>query len=146
MVELYEKKGISTEDARLVINTLAKYKEAFVDIMMVEELNLMPIDESHSPIFGGLITFASFMLFGAVPLISYLINLIPGVDMGADAAFIGSCILTVLTLFLLGSIKGSFVGQTWWISGLSMACNGSLAAACGWVIGYLLQLTGIQNI
>ena len=146
MVELYEKKGISTEDARLVINTLAKYKEAFVDIMMVEELNLMPIDPDHSPMVGGLVTFASFMIFGTVPLLSYLVNLIPGVNMSSDVAFGASCVLTVLTLFLLGAIKGSFVGQTWWISGLSMACNGSLAAACGWLIGYLLQLTGIQDV
>jgi len=54
MVELYENKGISTEDAKLVVNTLAKYKEAFIDIMMVEELNLMPIDEDDSPLMGGM--------------------------------------------------------------------------------------------
>ncbi len=53
MIELYEKKGISHEDARLVVETLSKYKEAFIDIMMVEELNLMPIDEDDHPLVGG---------------------------------------------------------------------------------------------
>ncbi|KAG7396327.1 hypothetical protein PHYBOEH_002462 [Phytophthora boehmeriae] len=146
MVELYEKKGISTDDAVLVVHTLAKYKEAFIDIMMVEELNIMPVDDEDSPLTGGIITFVSFMVFGVIPLLSYLFNLIPGVNMSADATLYTSCFLTVVTLFLLGAVKGSFVGQKWWASGTSMAINGSIAAACGWVIGYLLQLTGIQNI
>lgn len=146
MVELYEKKGIASDDAKLVVNTLAKYKEAFIDIMMVEELNLMPVDEDDSPLMGGVVTFVSFMIFGIVPLLSYLVNLIPGLNMSPDTALYASCVLTVITLFMLGAVKGSFVGQKWWQSGISMAVNGSIAASCGWVIGYLLQLTGIQNV
>ncbi|KAG9404848.1 hypothetical protein AC1031_005060 [Aphanomyces cochlioides] len=146
MVELYEKKGISTEDAKLVVNTLSKYKEAFIDIMMVEELNLMPVDEDDNPIIGGLVTFGSFMLFGSVPLLSYLINLIPGIQLTSDQALWGSCILTALTLFLLGAVKGQYVGQKWYLAGSYMAVNGTVAAGTGWVIGYLLQLTGVQNV
>ncbi|EEY56098.1 uncharacterized protein PITG_08874 [Phytophthora infestans T30-4] len=145
MVELYEKKGISTDDALLVVHTLAKYKEAFIDIMMVEELNIMPVDDD-SPLTGGVITFVSFMLFGIIPLLSYLVNLFPGINMSPEATLYLSCFLTVVTLFLLGAVKGKFVGQEMWKSGGSMAINGTIAAACGWVIGYLLQLTGIQNI
>ncbi|KAL7683651.1 putative Ccc1 family protein [Plasmopara halstedii] len=146
MVELYEKKGLSTDDALLVVHTLAKYKEAFVDIMMVEELKIMPADDDDSPHTGGLITFLSFMFFGVIPLLSYLINLVPGIDMNPNTALYLSCFLTVVTLFLLGAVKGRFVGQKMWKAGGSMAINGSVAAACGWIIGYLLQLTGIQNI
>ncbi|RLN92346.1 hypothetical protein BBJ28_00004990 [Nothophytophthora sp. Chile5] len=146
MIELYEKKGISTEDATTVVHTLAKYQDAFIDIMMVEELNLMPVDDDDSPLTGGLITFVSFMVFGVIPLLSYLVNLIPGINMTPDTTLYMSCLLTVITLFLLGAVKGSFVGQRWWMAGASMAINGSIAASCGWVIGYLLQLTGIQNI
>ncbi|CAH0482762.1 unnamed protein product [Peronospora belbahrii] len=146
MVTLYEKKGISTDDAMLVVHTLAKYKEAFIDIMMVEELNLMPVEEDDSPLTGGIITFLSFMFFGVIPLLSYLINLVPGIDLNPSTTLYLSCFLTVVTLFLLGAVKGKFVGQKMWKAGGSMAINGTIAAACGWVIGYLLQLTGIQNI
>ncbi|RLN58357.1 hypothetical protein BBJ29_004527 [Phytophthora kernoviae] len=111
MVELYEKKGISTDDALLVVHTLAKYKEAFIDIMMIEELNLMPVDDDDSPLTGGIITFVSFMLFGVIPLLSYLFNLIPGVNMSPETTLYVSCFLTVITLFLLGAVKGNFVGQ-----------------------------------
>ncbi|ETW03891.1 hypothetical protein H310_04316 [Aphanomyces invadans] len=146
MVELYEKKGIPTHDAKLVVHTLAKYKEAFVDIMMVEELNLMPVDEDENPLIGGLVTFGSFMLFGAVPLLSYLVNLVPGIQFSGEQALWGSCVLTALTLFLLGAVKGQYVGQKWFVSGLYMAVNGTVAAGTGWILGYLLQLTGVQNV
>ncbi|OQS03203.1 hypothetical protein THRCLA_04498 [Thraustotheca clavata] len=146
MVELYENKGISTEDANLVVNTLSKYKEAFVDIMMVEELHLMPVDDDENPFMGGLVTFGSFVLFGSVPLFSYLINLLPGVTLSSEQALWGSCILTVLTLFMLGAVKGQYVGQKWYMSGTFMAINGTVAAGMGWVIGYLLSLTGVQNV
>lgn len=146
MIELYEKKGISTEDAKLVVHTLAKYKEAFIDIMMVEELNLMPVDDDDSPLTGGIVTFVSFMAFGVIPLLSYLVNLIPGLGMSPDTVFYASCVLTVITLFLLGAVKATFVGQQWWKSGTSMMINGTVAASCGWLIGYLLKLTGIQDV
>ncbi|CAI5716333.1 unnamed protein product [Hyaloperonospora brassicae] len=146
MIEVYEKKGVSTQDARLVVQTLAKYKEAFIDIMMVEELNLMPVDAKDSPLTGGVITFLSFMLFGIIPLLSYLVNLVPGINMGPTTTLYLSCVLTVVTLFALGAVKGRFVGQEMWRAGGSMAINGTIAAACGWLIGYLLQLTGIQNV
>ncbi|KDO25654.1 hypothetical protein SPRG_08953 [Saprolegnia parasitica CBS 223.65] len=146
MIELYEAKGISSEDAKIVVDTLSKYKEAFVDIMMVEELKLMPVDDDENPFIGGLITFGSFVLFGAVPLLSYLINLLPGVSLTGDQALWGSCFLTVLTLFMLGAVKGQYVGQKWYLSGMYMAINGTVAAGMGWVIGYLLALTGVQDV
>jgi hypothetical protein len=40
MVELYMLKGMSQSDAELVIKTMAKYKDFFVDIMMTQELQL----------------------------------------------------------------------------------------------------------
>jgi len=146
MIEIYEEKGISSEDARLVVNTLAKYKDAFVDIMMVDELQMLPVDEDESAVIGGFITFFSFMLFGIVPLLSYLVNLIPGVNMSSDQALMGSSVLTIVTMFLLGAVKGTFVGQKWYHSGFWMALNGGVAAGSGWVIGALLGMAGIQDV
>ncbi|EQC37705.1 hypothetical protein SDRG_04733 [Saprolegnia diclina VS20] len=33
---------------------------------------------------------------------------------------------------------------SWFLSGMYMAINGTVAAGMGWVIGYLLALTGVQ--
>lgn len=38
MIELYMKSGITEEDATLVIETLSKYRDFFVDHMLVVEL------------------------------------------------------------------------------------------------------------
>lgn len=41
MIDIYQQKGMSHDDAKLVIETMAKYKDFFVDVMMAEELELM---------------------------------------------------------------------------------------------------------
>lgn len=41
MIELYTQKGISREDAELMVLTMSKYKPFFVDVMMKEELGLL---------------------------------------------------------------------------------------------------------
>ena len=43
MIELYMARGVSEDDATLVIETLAKYKNFFLDLMMVEEPGSCPL-------------------------------------------------------------------------------------------------------
>ena len=40
-------KSLSREDATLVISTMAKYKDFFVDVMMQQELELQVPEEDH---------------------------------------------------------------------------------------------------
>ena len=70
MVEIYENKGMSHEDAVLVINTMAKYKDFFVDVMMTQELELQVPEEDHvqESFKEGVVMFCSFAAFGAMPL------------------------------------------------------------------------------
>lgn len=44
---------MTREDAELVIDVLAKNKQHFVDIMMVEELGIMPYDPTDNPAKDG---------------------------------------------------------------------------------------------
>ncbi|GLE09606.1 hypothetical protein PINS_up021334 [Pythium insidiosum] len=113
MIELYEKKGISSDDAQLVVRTLAKYKEAFIDIMMVEELNLMAHRRRRQPAHGWhrhlwLVHALWRRAAAAVPREPH-----PRIGMSSDTVLYSSCVLTVITLFALGAFKGSFVGQKW---------------------------------
>jgi len=55
-----------------MVDILAKNPETWVEVMMVEELGLLPSDES--PIKNGLVTFISFFLFGLVPLIPFIVG------------------------------------------------------------------------
>jgi DNA damage-binding protein 1 len=47
MVEIFEERGMSNEDATIVITTMAKYKDFFVDIMMTQELQLQVPETDH---------------------------------------------------------------------------------------------------
>lgn len=48
MIDLFVARGMSREDAEVVIHRMAKYKEFFVDIMMTEELALPVPSEGDS--------------------------------------------------------------------------------------------------
>jgi VIT1/CCC1 family predicted Fe2+/Mn2+ transporter len=73
MLELYEKKGLSTEDSKTIIDILSKNKKVWVDAMMVEELGMLP-EEEEDPVKNAIVTFVSFATFGLVPIFPFIIG------------------------------------------------------------------------
>lgn len=127
MIELYTKKhNIRQEDAETIINTMIKYEDFFLDHMMVVELELMPPDTQSNPIKNGLITFFSFIFFGSVPLISFLISNL----------FYVTCIFSIITLGLLGLIRARFTKSNAIYSCLSTIFNGVLSAGLAYLVGW----------
>lgn len=117
----------------------AKYKEIFLDVMLREELGLVPPDEDDNPMMNGLITFGSFLLFGIIPLFAYIVSpAIPDVD-GVDLPFIIATVLTALALVFLGFLKASLSGENKFKSSLYMLITGTLAAGAGYLIGFVLS-------
>lgn len=134
MVELYSEKGIPTEDAKTVVEILSKHEKPWVDIMMAEELGL--IENHESPIKNALVTFASFIFFGSIPVLVYVIaRFIP---FFAARTFVTACILTGLTLFILGALKIYFTRQHWYRAGLEMLLLGGFAAVAAYLVGVIL--------
>ena len=73
MIELYESRGMSREDATVVVTRMAKYKQFFLNIMMTEELCL-PVpepDDNINSLKDGLVMFASFAFFGMLPILGF---------------------------------------------------------------------------
>ncbi|GAB5361385.1 hypothetical protein AAMO2058_000709000 [Amorphochlora amoebiformis] len=137
MVEIYVGKGMSEKDARLVVETMVKYKDFFVDQMMVDELGLMPPDEDENPWFDGLVTFTSFVFFGLFPLLAYLFTI--GSDLDRTELFGVSIALTGVMLFILGAIKSQFTLQSWWASGTEILALGGFTAAISFLIGWAVE-------
>ena len=135
MIELYMARGMTEEDATQVIGTLAKYKNLFLDLMLVEELGLMPPDDSDNPAKNGLVTFCAVGVFGFVPLLPYVFGRAIG---GADtnAMFGSACGLTALTMAALGAAKAKFTNQNMTNSAGMMLVNGSLAAASAYLVSW----------
>ena len=109
MVELYVARGIPEDDATTIVETMAKHKEFFIDVMMRDELGMDPPEEGEGNmeyVKSGAACFTSFLICGSVPLLGYVAFVPAG--WGRDALFALSCCLTALTLFVLGALKSKF--------------------------------------
>jgi VIT1/CCC1 family predicted Fe2+/Mn2+ transporter len=138
LVEIYEAKGYSPEDARTLIDIHAKDHERWVDEMMVQELGMLP--DERQPILSAAATFGAFLVAGAVPLLVYLLGLFLPVD--PTMAFRVSVVLSALALFGLGAAKVFVTERNWFRSGLEMLVVGGLAAGVAYLVGFLLQGLG----
>lgn len=136
MVEIYESKGISQEDALTILTTMAKYKDFFVDHMMVQELDLIPAEDEESPLKPSIVIFFSFLIFGLVPLLAYVAF---SSLLEKDELFGLSIGLTAIALFTLGAISSRFAAQAFWKSGLFVLANGATAAGVAYLVGYIVQ-------
>ena len=145
MVELYVQRGMKEEDAKIIIDTMAKYENIFVDVMMVEELGLMPPDEEESSAKNGMVTFIAFSMFGFVPLMPYLIGRLAKSG-SSNALFLSACCLTAFTLFSLGAAKARFTNQPQIKSGAWMLVNGGLAAIAAYLVSWgISEALGIKQ-
>ena len=135
MVEIYKGKGMSEADARAMVEIMAKYKRAWLDIMMLEELGI--IESNESPLKNAIATFLSFCVFGFIPVLAYVLSLfVPALK---AHTFLTACVLTGATLFTLGALKTRITERHWLTSGLEMFAVGSLAAGAAYAIGFLLS-------
>lgn len=133
MEELYVARGMTPQDAKDCIEIMARYPAFFVDVMMVEELGLMPPDDTDSPAMNGIVTFGAFVVFGLVPVLGFVIF---GTFSDGGAQFALTCVATGLTMFALGALKGKFTNQSKLRSGSLMLLNGAMAATAAYLIGW----------
>ena len=111
MNDIYTQKGMSQEDATLVVNTMVKYMELFIDTMVAEELVLQVPGEDHrvESFKKRVMMFCSFACFGSLPFLGYVIIPTAFPDMGTDSLFITACVVTGVVLFIMGCVKSMFM-------------------------------------
>jgi len=143
MVEIYIQKGCLKEDALTLMTVLAKYRDLFVEHMLVMEHGIMPPDEGDrwAPLKQGFVCFLAFVVFGLVPLGGFLILYAVKGDavnsVGITLA-IAYC-LTALTLFIMGVVKAKLTGNDRYLkSGALMVVNGTIAGGVAFLIGEAL--------
>jgi DNA damage-binding protein 1 len=133
MVEVYTKRGLPEDKARLIVDAMAETPDFLIDQMVVDELGLRLPDPDDSPLVQGLVTFVSFVAFGIVPLLGYICLEATGADDGTMFAI--SCGLTATMMFVLGVVKSQFTRQAWWLAGLEILVLGGLTAGAAYGIG-----------
>lgn len=138
LIEIYQGKGIDSEDAKSLVDILCRYPKAMVDTMMIEELGIL--EDGDSPLGNAVATFSSFVFFGSFPLMVYFLAQFAGDNRFLnDNALIIACSITGLTLFSLGAVKAKVTSQNRLVSGLEMLLIGGIAASVAFGIGALLE-------
>jgi len=137
MIELYEAKGMSREDATEVITRLAKYREIFLEAMMKDELDLpMPDEADHAnSVRSALTMFASFAVFGMVPVFGFALVPLVWRDSSDEQLFLVACCITAVALATLGSIKARFTDHSYLRSGVETVVLGGACAAVAFFVG-----------
>ncbi|KAL7547454.1 hypothetical protein ACHAWF_011739 [Thalassiosira exigua] len=141
MIDIYESRGMSRKDATQVIETMSKYKDFFVDVMMAEELKLQVPEEDHKieSMKEGVVMFCSFASFGSLPLLGYVV--IPALfpQLGEEVLFTAACVVTGLVLFGMGCVKSIFSATNWFICGLETLLLGGACATVAYTIGQFID-------
>ncbi len=103
--EILLKKGFTPADAKSLAESYSKNESYWLEWMMNNGLEL-PNPEGTNPIFTGMATFLSFLVFGAIPLLPFIFS-----DEGDSyTVFIISSLFTTLALFALGIFKWRLIG------------------------------------
>ncbi|MEZ4774370.1 MAG: VIT1/CCC1 transporter family protein [Bacteroidia bacterium] len=133
--QIYRKKGFEGELLEQVVEVITADKDRWVDVMMKDELEMIP--EQKSPLAIAAVTYLSFLLVGVVPLMIYLFNIHS--NQSLDRLFLISTILTSLTFVGIGLLK-AVVTETSRIRGiLETLLLGSSAAAVSYFVGDFLE-------
>lgn len=134
-VHLLIKKGYSESDARALTALYQKNKTFWIDFMMEHKLE-MSDPTGDNPVLTGLATFVSFIIFGAIPLLPFIL-------FGAaypDTVFYYSVMGTALALISLGILKWKVVGSGLAPSLFEVLAVGGSAATIAFFVGTFFKI------
>lgn len=134
--DIYRAKGFEGEILEEIVRTITADRDRWVDVMMKEELEMSK--ETKSPWAMGAVTFMSFLLFGFIPLLVFVLDYF---DLMSDKEhlFLYSSVLTGLVFMLIGYLK-ALVNQTKVFRSISETfLLGAAAAALAYYVGAILE-------
>ena len=127
--QIYRLKGFDGELLEEIVRVITADRDRWADTMMTEEHGLP--SQRRSPWMAASMTFAAFLVCGAVPLFPYVV--------GLPQPFMVASGLTAVVFFTIGSFNSRWTLSSWWVSGLRILSIGSAAASLAYLIGWLLR-------
>jgi len=108
--------------------------------MMVDELGLQKWDpQAHKGMWKqGAITMFSFWFFGGIPVVTYAVVSAAGVA-SQNLIFLIDCLVTLLTMFLLGAAKAKITNTNILVQGGVMMISGTVACAASYFIAWVIK-------
>lgn len=130
MFDIYRQKGLTQEEADMVVSRVSSNKARFLEDMLLNELHISK-SALQNPIRIGAAIGLSFMLGAFVPLAPYLFA-------SKTTAVPVSVILSSIFLFVAGAWKGRIAKKSVWKKGLETLAVGAVATALLFLIGKLI--------
>jgi VIT1/CCC1 family predicted Fe2+/Mn2+ transporter len=132
--DILESKGYRGEDLERLVDLVVKNPKFWVDIMMQEELGIPGSKRDDRPRRAAIITFASFVAAGLIPLAPYFGAL------GRPAAelFPFAIASSGIALFLVGILRAIITGRRWYASTLEVLAVGTFAGGTAYLIGKIV--------
>lgn len=129
--ELYMKKGLTEQEATIVVARISSRDDKFLEDLLANELHIYREDLENPYKRGSVIGFA-FLIGALVPLLPYYLI---GIERDALAV---SVVLSLGFLLSAGAWKGNIVGRSPLKSGLETLLIGAAGAAILYAIGSFL--------
>lgn len=128
-LQIYKNKGFSPSQARDLTAIIATNKKYWVEFMMKDELE-MADPTGDNPYLAALVTFLSFVCFGLIPLLPYVI-------MKNTQVFSLSAASTLFALMLLGLLRFRVTRENLIRSVGEIVAVGGLSAIIAYIVGTL---------
>ena len=143
MVELYTNEGLEEADSKKIVDVLiskSAYKPFFIKSMVSMELGLEIPDKNYKSEIKkeALITFGSFLSFGFIPLIIYIISHWCKYN-NSNTIFVIDCFITLLTISGLGYTQAHITKQSKLMGCFILTINGIISTSIAFIIGYGLE-------
>lgn len=130
--EFYAAKGFEGQQLDDVVDVITRDKDVWADTMMIEE-HQMADEGGDKPFLHGLMTFLSFQIFGAIPLIPYVFAI------ERTQRFPVAIFSTIGALILLGLTRSIVTKERLFRGPIEIVSVGALGAIVAYAIGFLLK-------
>jgi len=115
--------------ANLIADGFSMGASRYLSIKSEQTLEHGAQESGRSAMADGFMTFASFVVIGAFPLVPFVFAI------SADSVFTISAIATATTLFLVGAARALVTTRGFFVSGLEMLVVGGVAAGLAYGLG-----------
>lgn len=131
VAKVFRDYGLTEAQMEPVVTAITADQKKWVDFMMRFELGLEAPDPARAGRSAGTIA-GSYIVGGLVPLAPYILmsSVMPALEVSVG--------VTLLALFVFGSIKGHYTGVKPWRGGLQTVLVGGVAAAAAFFIARLI--------
>jgi VIT1/CCC1 family predicted Fe2+/Mn2+ transporter len=132
VAKVFREYGLTQAQMEPIVTAITGDQKKWVDFMMRFELGLEPPDPARAARSAGTIA-VSYIVGGFIPLAPYILmrEIIPALWLSVG--------VTLLALFVFGSIKGHYTGVKPWRGGFQTVLVGGLAAAAAFLIARLIS-------